>query len=95
MDGRIRAEIVSTLRCDVVDYLDVSTRHSAVTYKYLLLPIFYMVYRFKKKDYRVMINGSNGKTRGKTPVSPLRVAIAVILGLALAALFIYLFQYAN
>ncbi|MBO4323603.1 MAG: hypothetical protein J5836_02970 [Clostridia bacterium] len=95
MDDRLYSEIKSTLHCDVVDYLNISTEHTGVTYKYLLLPIYFMSYRFKGKDYGVMINGSNGRASGKTPISPIRVIIAAILGLALLALFLYLFSIAE
>ena len=93
IDGKLYSEILSTLHCGVVDYLDISTEHSAVTYKYILLPVYFSTYRYNKKDYSLMINGSNGKTSGKTPISPIRVIIAVIVGLALAALLVYLYSF--
>lgn len=82
MDGKIRSMIVSMYHCDVVGYLNVRTAHNDVTFKYVLLPIYILNYRFKKKDYKIKINGTTGKILGKTPVSPLRVLIAVLLGLA-------------
>ena len=47
------------------------------------MPVYRLNYRFKKKDYNVAVNGNTGRITGKTPVSPLRVTIAVLLGLAL------------
>ncbi len=92
MNGAIRQQIINKLHCDVVSYLNVSTGHSDVTFKYLLLPIYTLAYRFKKKNYLLRVNGSTGKVRGKTPVSPLRVAIASILGVALAVLLVWFFM---
>ena len=74
---------------DVIDYLNVSTLHNEVKYKYVLLPVYQLDYKYKKKTYTVVINGNSGAVTGKSPVSPIRVAIAVILGIALFSLFVY------
>lgn len=86
----IRSEIIAGLYCDVVDYLNVSTSFSDVTYKYMLIPVYTLVYPFNNKRYTLRVNGSTGKVRGKTPVSPIRVAIASILGVALVAFLVWL-----
>jgi hypothetical protein len=90
--SRIRSNIINSLHCDVVDYLNVSTTYSDVKFKYMLLPIYTLVYLFKKKKYVVRVNGSTGKVKGKTPLSPIRVAIASILGIALVGLLIWFFS---
>ncbi|MBR1891386.1 MAG: zinc ribbon domain-containing protein [Clostridia bacterium] len=79
MDGAIRKMILSRYDCDVVEYLNVWTTHEDVTYKYVLYPVYRLNYHFKKKDYNVSVNGETGKVYGKTPVSPVRVVIAVVL----------------
>ncbi len=86
MDAIIRRNIVSQYNADVVDYLNVSTVHNNVTYKYLLLPIYVGNYRFNKKLYNFYMNGSTGKVVGKYPVSPLRVALVSVLGAAAVGL---------
>lgn len=83
MDSLIRLHIKQRYNADVIDYLNVSTTHEGVTYKYLLLPVYFLTYKYGKKTYGVMVNGNSGKVKGKTPISPLRVAIAVILGAAI------------
>ena len=83
IDARLQQDILHSYGYDVIDYLNVSTTHNDVTYKYVLLPTYHLHYRYNKKDYPVIINGNSGKVTGKAPVSPLRVIIAVILGLAL------------
>ncbi len=84
IDGIIRGEIKKRHHYDVVDYINVSTTHSDVTYKYVLLPVYFLNYAYKRKSYEVCINGVTGKVAGKTPKSPLRVAIAAVFGLAAA-----------
>ena len=96
MDSLIRQHIKREYNADVIDYLNVSTTHENVTYKYLLLPVYFLSYKYGKKSYGVAVNGCSGKVRGKTPISPLRVAIAVILGLAaLVGLAFFIMRFSN
>lgn len=90
MDSSLKSMILSRYSYDVVDYLNVSTTHEAVTYKYVLLPIYLHNYKYGKKLYSVHINGNTGKVTGKSPVSPWRVLLAVVLGIALIGLIGYL-----
>lgn len=82
MDETIRENIKNSLHCDVIDYLNISTRHSSVTYKYVLLPVYVISYTYGGKRYGIKVNGSTGKAHGKTPLSPVRVAIAAVIGAA-------------
>lgn len=91
MDGVIRKAIIAQYDCDVVDYLNVQTEHDDVTYKYVLMPVYFLTYKYKKKYYGVYVNGNTGKVAGKTPVSFWRVLIAVLLGLGVVGGLIYLF----
>ena len=90
MDASLRNMILSRYIYDVVDYLNISTTHDAVTYKYVLLPIYLHNYKYGKKLYSVHINGNTGKIVGRSPVSPLKVLLAVVLGIAVIGLFGYL-----
>ena len=82
MDADIRRAILRRYNADYVGSLNVSTQHSNVTYKYVLVPVYIGNYTFRKKLYNVFVNGSSGKVYGKAPLSPLRVGI---LGLLIAA----------
>ena len=90
IDTSIRGQIRRSLHCDVIDYLNVSTTHTNVTFKYILVPVYSLVYRYKKKSYTVKVNGSTGKVKGKTPISAWRVLFAIFIGLGLVALFLWL-----
>ena len=83
MDAALKRNILSQYRYDVVGYLNVSTEHTGVTYKLELIPIWVGNFIFNKKPYNFFINGLNGKVTGKLPASPVRVSIAVLLGLGL------------
>lgn len=90
-DG-IEEQIKRRYNADRVSNLSFSTVYSKVTYKYLLLPLWLSSFQYKQKVYQFLVNGQTGKVGGKTPVSALRVAIAVALGIAVVALIIWMFS---
>ena len=94
-NAEIRRGILRQYIYDVVDYLNVNTSFSNVTYKYLLLPVYVGHCNWKQKLYNFFVNGKNGRVSGKTPVSPLKVTIAVLLGLALVVGTFLLIYFSN
>lgn len=68
MESMIRSRIIAMHHCDVVDYVNVTTSHEGVTFKYTLLPVYIINYSHKQKSYTTYINGTTGKISGKTPV---------------------------
>lgn len=94
MDKLIEKGILSQYVYDRVAYLNVSTTHERVTFKYVMLPVYVGNYNYNKNVYNFYVNGNTGKVWGKTPKSPLRIAIAVLLGIAVVAGIIALAAYA-
>lgn len=88
---KLRANIENRIRSEHhADHARVSnmkTSYSAVTYKYLLLPVWLSSYQYRGKVYHFMVNGQSGKAGGQTPISALRVVITVLLVIALFLLF--------
>lgn len=93
IDASIRRLILSRYCYDTVAYLNVSTTHQNVTYKYVMVPIYVGNYKYRDKTYRFMINGTTAKTTGKAPVSPFRVLGAVLFGIAVAVGLYFLIKY--
>lgn len=81
IDAQIRRLIINKYHADKVAYLDVSTMHENVKYKYVLLPTYVVNFNYKHKVYNVCINGQTGKVAGKSPVSILKVSLTVVLAL--------------
>jgi hypothetical protein len=62
---------------------------SDMTFKHVLLPVWIGVYRYKGKDYNVMVNGQTGYVTGDKPKDTLKalgiivsvIATLVVLGL--------------
>ena len=77
---------------DVAEVHHLSTENTDVRYKLMLLPMYLSSFTFKDKVFHVLVNGQTGKANGQSPVSPWRVMVAVLLGLAVAAGLIYLFM---
>jgi ferredoxin len=59
--------------------LQVSTRLSKSTGKYVLLPIWIAAYRYKGKSYRFLVNGETGEISGEAPYSIWKQGMLAIL----------------
>ena len=55
-----------------------------------LLPIWSSSFKYNKKNYDFYVNGCSGKVVGRTPISIFKVMLAIIFGIAVAGLIIYL-----
>ena len=60
----------------------IDTRHDAVTYKHLLLPVWMLAYRYAKKSYQVVVNAGTGEVQGDRPWSWIKITLAVLAGIA-------------
>jgi len=90
LEGEIKSDIKSKKHADSVRKLLVKTEYDDIAYKYLLLPIWISSFKYKNKIYQFVVNGQTGRVAGKTPISALRVAIAVLLAIAFIALIVML-----
>lgn len=95
MDKAIRNLILNKYHCDVVGYLNVDTVHNDVTFKYVLLPIYILNYRYGKRNYKIAVNGNTGKVVGKSPISFVKVLIAVLAGVGLLAGLYFALKFAD
>lgn len=82
MSGVIRNRITSHYHPDVIDYLNINTTYSDITFKYLLLPVWRCSFKYKDRDYGFLVNGETGKTKGRAPVSALKVLMTILGALA-------------
>ncbi len=56
-----------------------------VTFKHILLPIWMAAYKYRGQTYRFVVNGRTGRVQGERPWSAIKITIAVVLGLLVAA----------
>ncbi len=90
MDDKIRRGILSNYVYDRVAYLNVSSSHSDVKFKYVMLPVYVGNFNYKQKLYNFYVNGSSGKVYGKTPKSILKILLSVLIGVLAVAGVIWL-----
>ncbi|AVO39384.1 TFIIB-type zinc finger domain-containing protein [Pukyongiella litopenaei] len=67
--------------------LAIDTEVSNVTFKHILLPIWLAAYKYRGKTYRFVVNGRTGQVQGERPYSTLKIVLAIIAGLFIAAMF--------
>lgn len=66
----------------------IKTRHDAITFKHLLLPVWMLAYRYHDKTFRVFVNAATGEVQGERPYSWAKITLLVLaIAAAIAALF--------
>lgn len=83
MQGECRARCSRDVPGDTHRFLEVRTSFFGQSFKHILLPVYVMGYRFKDKQYNVLINGSTGEVQGGAPLSWIKL---LIIGIVLAAI---------
>lgn len=86
MDPRIRSAILSGYHYDVVGSLNIKTHYDKITFKYVLLPVWFGILNYHKKMYRFLINGESGKIKAKYPKSIVKILtliFGIIIGIVL------------
>lgn len=87
----VRNKIEKDNKADRSEINTFNVAFSQMTYKYLLLPIWFSSFTFNGNVFQFVVNGQTGKVGGKSPVSPIKVAIAVIIAIAVIVLFFVIF----
>ena len=64
--------------------------HDDITFKHILLPVYISAFKFNEKIYRVVINARTGEVQGERPYSWIKIASAIIAGLAIIGAAVYL-----
>ena len=90
IDSSIKSKILSRYNYDELDYVHINTEYHNKTYKYLLAPVWLLVYNYKGKNYTCVINGRTGGVDGQAPLSPLKVTMVSLASAGALALIIYL-----
>ncbi|MBM4015655.1 MAG: hypothetical protein FJ293_11920 [Planctomycetes bacterium] len=92
IEAELDADVRRRIGGDEQRVLSLSTDWSALTYKHLLLPVFLASYRWREKDYRLVVNAATGEVQGERPWSVGRIAALIVLVLAAAAGVVFVLQ---
>lgn len=68
---------------------NISTQHSAITFKHILMPIYLAAYRFNQKVYQVMINARTGEVQGDRPYSVWKIVLLILFILLVIGVIFY------
>ena len=93
MKRQIREDIERDVGADEVRVLSVNTEVRSRSYKHILLPLWGNHYTYRGKEYDVWVNGQNGRVSGKAPLSPWKVALAVLLGIGICVALVLALSY--
>ena len=86
MDAVIARDVRMDIGGDQQRITALDTRVSDVTFKHVLLPVWIAAYKYRGDTFRFVVNGQTGRVQGERPYSAIKITIAVILGLILAAI---------
>lgn len=84
MQGVISGDVRRDIGGDEQQINTMDTRYDNTTFKYILLPIWTMKYKYKDKYYQVAVNAQNGEIEGQKPVSALKVILTIAAALLVA-----------
>ncbi len=84
IDNAILMEVHSRIGGDTQRVHRVDSQYDAITYKYLLLPIWLLAYRYNEKVFQVVINAATGKVQGERPYSWVKIGLTILSATAAA-----------
>jgi len=86
MDRMIERDVRFDIGGDRQRIHNIDTQIANVTFKHVLLPVWLAAYKYRGKSFRFVVNGRTGKVQGERPYSPIKIAIAVVVGLVIAVI---------
>ena len=92
MDAKIRQLCNQNIGGDHQRLSSVQTQHVGITFKHILLPMWLAVYRFQNQTYRILVNARSGEVTGARPYSWIKITLAILAGLLLLAIILFLYQ---
>lgn len=82
MDATMQSLCARQVPGDTHRNLQVNTHYADRTFKHVLLPIWLVAYTYGSKNFQVLVNGYTGAIAGQRPYSWVKIALAVLAGLA-------------
>ena len=84
----IRRDVERAIGGDEQRVHSISTAYAAVMFKLVLLPLWIATYVYAGKQWQVMVNANTGEVVGRRPYSAWKITLAVLVGLAVAAVLV-------
>lgn len=87
MDESIRRQCVQLIGGDTYRNLQVNSHYSQQTFKHILTPVWLLSYVYRGRPFQVVVNGVTGAIAGERPWSWIKIALLVLLGLIILAIW--------
>ncbi|HAW46629.1 MAG TPA: primosomal protein N' (replication factor Y) - superfamily II helicase [Roseovarius sp.] len=84
MDAIIARDVRFDIGGDRQRIHDIDTEVRDTTFKHILLPVWLAAYRFRGRTYRFVVNARTGRVQGERPWSAWKIAVALVIGAAVA-----------
>jgi LSD1 subclass zinc finger protein len=92
MDRRIEVDVQDDIGGDEQRVGAIQTNYTDITYKHILMPVWISAYRYRNKQFQVMVNAQTGQVLGERPWSVEKIAAAVIVSLLVVGGGFWLFS---
>lgn len=95
MDQEMERLCAQQIPGDTYRNLQVESDYSGQTFKHILVPIWLLTYTYGPRNFQVVMNGYTGTIAGHYPKSWVKITLAVLAVLAMAALIAWIIQSAH
>ncbi|MGB3245277.1 MAG: TFIIB-type zinc finger domain-containing protein [Sulfitobacter sp.] len=85
MDRTIERDVKFDIGGDRQRVHDIQTQMGNLSFKHVLLPVWLAAYKYRGRTFRFVVNGRTGRVQGERPYSAIKITVAVIIGLIVAA----------
>jgi len=82
VDEAIRRDVIRRIGGDRQRVHNIHAEHTAITFKYLILPVWLLSYRYKDRVFHAMINAATGQVSAERPWSTWKIVLTVLTTLA-------------
>ena len=82
MDAQIRVDVRRDIGGDTQRITSLHTVFSSVTFRYIVLPVYALKFKFRNRYFPVIINGVTGEIAGKRPFSWIKITLAALVTVA-------------
>lgn len=87
MTSELRSLCGSAVPGDTYRNLQIFPTFSAETFKLVLVPVWLLGYQYDQKPFQALVNGVTGAVAGRYPKSWIKITLAILAGIAAAAVF--------
>ncbi|KKL21688.1 hypothetical protein LCGC14_2442950, partial [marine sediment metagenome] len=91
MDQTITRDVMFDIGGDRQRVHDIQTDVSDVTFKHVLLPVWMAAYKYRGQSFRFVVNAQSGRVQGERPYSKIKIALATLAALIVAAVVGYFY----